>query len=172
MFITSTYNVFIDSRPRRVSELTMMDSDSDEEDIKSNHNLNCAILNDSFVLSPSQELTNSNSNITTRRTPSAAPLSNPIRISRSWEDSTTWASIAAVKDPLLRIRKNRWPKRQHPRFKLHQVPPKGAHSKRQRRHCVMNYPPPRRRSRMQTSLPPSTNNWFHTGGKKSECGVQ
>ncbi|KMZ02956.1 dual specificity protein kinase TTK [Drosophila simulans] len=60
--------------PRRVSELTMMDSDSDEEDIKSNHNLNCAILNDSFVLSPSQELTNSNSNITTRKTSSAVPL--------------------------------------------------------------------------------------------------
>ncbi|EDV48692.1 dual specificity protein kinase TTK isoform X1 [Drosophila erecta] len=60
--------------PRRVSELTMMDSDSDEEDIKSNHNLNCAILNDSFVLSPSQELTNSNGNVTTRRTSNAAPL--------------------------------------------------------------------------------------------------
>ncbi|XP_039489798.1 dual specificity protein kinase TTK [Drosophila santomea] len=60
--------------PRRVSELTMMDLDSDEEDIKSNHNLNCAILNDSFVLSPSQELTNSNSNITTRKSSNAAPF--------------------------------------------------------------------------------------------------
>ncbi|KAI8043914.1 hypothetical protein M5D96_000060 [Drosophila gunungcola] len=50
----------LDMLPRRVSELTMMDSDSEEEDVKSNHNLNCAILNDSFVLSPSQELTNSN----------------------------------------------------------------------------------------------------------------
>ncbi|XP_017076572.2 dual specificity protein kinase TTK [Drosophila eugracilis] len=60
--------------PRRVSELTMIDSSSDEEDIKSNHNLNCAILNDSFVLSPSQELTNSNSNITNRRSPTAVPL--------------------------------------------------------------------------------------------------
>ncbi|XP_016960715.1 dual specificity protein kinase TTK [Drosophila biarmipes] len=60
--------------PRRVSELTMMESDSEEEDVKSNHNLNCAILNDSFVLSPSQELTNSNGNITTRRSPKAVPL--------------------------------------------------------------------------------------------------
>ncbi|KAH8388578.1 hypothetical protein KR093_010260, partial [Drosophila rubida] len=42
-------------RPRRRSEMTMMDSDSDDED----HNLNCAILNDSFVLSPVQELTGS-----------------------------------------------------------------------------------------------------------------
>ncbi|KAH8310677.1 hypothetical protein KR044_002506 [Drosophila immigrans] len=42
-------------RPRRRSEMTMMDSDSDEED----HNLNCAILNDSFVLSPVHELTGS-----------------------------------------------------------------------------------------------------------------
>ncbi|XP_060648875.1 dual specificity protein kinase TTK [Drosophila nasuta] len=41
--------------PRRRSEMVMMDSDSDDED----HNLNCAILNDSFVLSPVQELTGS-----------------------------------------------------------------------------------------------------------------
>ncbi|XP_016975757.1 dual specificity protein kinase TTK [Drosophila rhopaloa] len=63
----------MDMLPRRVSELTMMDSDSEEEDVRSNHNLNCAILNDSFVLSPSQELTNSNGNIT-RRSPAAVPL--------------------------------------------------------------------------------------------------
>ncbi|KAH8369423.1 hypothetical protein KR009_010541 [Drosophila setifemur] len=60
--------------PRRTSELTMMDSDSEDEDIKSNHNLNCAILNDSFVLSPSQELTASTGSIPARQTPSAAPL--------------------------------------------------------------------------------------------------
>ncbi|EDW34549.1 GL21521 [Drosophila persimilis] len=43
--------------PRRVSEMAMMDSDSDEEDDnKNDHNLNCAILNDSFVLSPTHEL--------------------------------------------------------------------------------------------------------------------
>ncbi|XP_017010743.2 dual specificity protein kinase TTK [Drosophila takahashii] len=68
------YPMPINVLPRRVSELTMMDSDSEEEDIKSNHNLNCAILNDSFVLSPSQELTNSNGNITTRRSSHAVPL--------------------------------------------------------------------------------------------------
>ncbi|BFF89333.1 dual specificity protein kinase TTK [Drosophila madeirensis] len=45
-------------QPRRVSEMTMMDSDSDEEEDnnKNDHNLNCAILNDSFVLSPTHEL--------------------------------------------------------------------------------------------------------------------
>ncbi|XP_022215942.2 dual specificity protein kinase Ttk isoform X1 [Drosophila obscura] len=43
--------------PRRTSEMSMMDSDSDEEeDNKNDHNLNCAILNDSFVLSPTHEL--------------------------------------------------------------------------------------------------------------------
>ncbi|XP_037710691.1 dual specificity protein kinase TTK [Drosophila subpulchrella] len=68
------YPMPVNVLPRRVSELTMMESDSEEEDVKSNHNLNCAILNDSFVLSPSQELTNSNGSIHTRRSTNAVPL--------------------------------------------------------------------------------------------------
>ncbi|EDW68213.2 dual specificity protein kinase TTK [Drosophila virilis] len=49
--------------PRRRAEMTMLDSDSDDEDNKNNHNLNCAILNDSFVLSPTHELTGSTSTV-------------------------------------------------------------------------------------------------------------
>ncbi|TDG49549.1 hypothetical protein AWZ03_004040 [Drosophila navojoa] len=56
--------------PRRRAELTMMDSDSDDEDNKNDHNLNCAILNDSFVLSPMHELTSSNTGIPSK-TPGA-----------------------------------------------------------------------------------------------------
>ncbi|KAL7731303.1 hypothetical protein ACLKA6_014473 [Drosophila palustris] len=52
---SSVYSIL----PRRRSEMTMLDSDSDEEDGKGDHNLNCAILNDSFVLSPVHELTGS-----------------------------------------------------------------------------------------------------------------
>lgn len=37
----------------------MLDSDSEDEDNRSNLNLNCAILNDSFVMSPLHELTGS-----------------------------------------------------------------------------------------------------------------
>lgn len=52
----------------------MLDSDSEEDDNKSNQNLNCAILNDSFVLSPTHELTGSTGNISASRPSSAAPL--------------------------------------------------------------------------------------------------
>ncbi|KAH8374812.1 hypothetical protein KR200_006355, partial [Drosophila serrata] len=69
--------------PRRASELTMMDSDSEEEeDNKSNHNLNCAILNDSFVMSPNHELTGSNHSIPTRRT-STTTAAAPLKASES-----------------------------------------------------------------------------------------
>ncbi|KAH8291748.1 hypothetical protein KR054_000098, partial [Drosophila jambulina] len=68
--------------PRRVSELTMMDSDSEEEeDNKNDHNLNCAILNDSFVLSPNHELTGSSHSIPTRQTSTDAAV--PLKASES-----------------------------------------------------------------------------------------
>ncbi|KAH8236570.1 hypothetical protein KR026_005625, partial [Drosophila bipectinata] len=66
-------NAPMEMLPRRASEMMMMDSDSEEED-KSNHNLNCAILNDSFVLSPTHDLTGSTGTISASRTSSAAPL--------------------------------------------------------------------------------------------------
>ncbi|KAH8340763.1 hypothetical protein KR059_006561 [Drosophila kikkawai] len=70
--------------PRRASELTMMNSDSEEEeDNKNNHNLNCAILNDSFVLSPNHELTGSSHSIPTRRTSPAAASAAPLKASES-----------------------------------------------------------------------------------------
>ncbi|XP_068153900.1 dual specificity protein kinase Ttk [Drosophila tropicalis] len=51
-----------DYLPRRTAELTMYSSsDEDDEVFKSSHNLNCAILNDSFVLSPTHDLTGSTS---------------------------------------------------------------------------------------------------------------
>ncbi|XP_023171058.2 dual specificity protein kinase Ttk [Drosophila hydei] len=61
--------------PRRRAELTMMDSDSDDEDNKNDHNLNCAILNDSFVLSPMHELT-SNTSMTSKAVALRASDSN------------------------------------------------------------------------------------------------
>ncbi|ALC45726.1 ald, partial [Drosophila busckii] len=48
--------------PRRRSQMTLIDSDSEEEDARSSHNLNCAILNDSFVLSPMHDITGSTTN--------------------------------------------------------------------------------------------------------------
>lgn len=64
-----------DYSPRRRAELTMMDSDSDDEDNKNDHNLNCAILNDSFVLSPMHELT-SNTSMTSKAVALRASDSN------------------------------------------------------------------------------------------------
>ncbi|KAH8242581.1 hypothetical protein KR032_000279, partial [Drosophila birchii] len=70
--------------PRRASELTMMDSDSEEEeDNKNNHNLNCAILNDSFVLSPNHELTSSNHSIPTCPSSTTAAVAAPLKASES-----------------------------------------------------------------------------------------
>lgn len=40
--------------PKRRAELPALESDSDEEDIAKEDNLNCAILNDSFLISPSK----------------------------------------------------------------------------------------------------------------------
>lgn len=51
--------------------MTMLDSDSEDEDNRSNLNLNCAILNDSFVMSPLHELTGSTASEQFR---TAAPL--------------------------------------------------------------------------------------------------
>lgn len=51
--------------------MTMLDSDSEDEDNRSNLNLNCAILNDSFVMSPQHELTGST---TSEQFRTAAPL--------------------------------------------------------------------------------------------------